>query len=145
MAARHLGPDVPLHFTAFHPDFKMRDVPPTPPATLSRARRIAMDVGLRYVYAGNVHDSDGQTTTCLGCGAPVIVRDWYVIERYALSDDGRCWRCRTPVPGRFAGPAGTWGPRRLSVRLQQAGAPRAASGAGPGQSGRPRTSAGWLW
>ena len=118
----HLGPDVPLHFTAFHPDFKMRDVPPTPPATLTRARRIALDLGLRYVYTGNVHDPDGQTTTCPGCGAAVIVRDWYVIEAYALGDDGRCRRCRTPVPGRFAGPAGTWGPRRLPVRLARAGA-----------------------
>jgi pyruvate formate lyase activating enzyme len=105
----HLGPDVPLHFTAFHPDFKMRDVPPTPPATLARARRIALHVGLRYVYTGNIHDPGGQTTSCPGCGAAVIVRDWYVIERYALGDDGRCRRCRTPLPGRFAGPAGTWG------------------------------------
>jgi pyruvate formate lyase activating enzyme len=117
----HLGPDVPLHFTAFHPDFKMRDVPPTPPATLTRARRIALDLGLRYVYTGNVHDRDGQTTTCPGCGAAVIVRDWYVIEAYALDADGRCRRCRTAVPGRFAGPAGTWGPRRLPVRLARAG------------------------
>jgi pyruvate formate lyase activating enzyme len=117
----HLGPDVPLHFTAFHPDFKMRDVPPTPPATLTRARRIALDLGLRYVYTGNVHDRDGQTTTCPGCGAAVIVRDWYVIEAYALDADGRCRRCRTRVPGRFAGPAGTWGPRRLPVRLARAG------------------------
>jgi pyruvate formate lyase activating enzyme len=118
----HLGRDVPLHFTAFHPDFKMRDVPPTPPATLTRARRIALDLGLRYVYTGNVHDPDGQTTTCPGCGAAVVVRDWYVIEAYALGDDGRCRRCRTPVPGRFAGPAGTWGSRRLPVRLARAGA-----------------------
>ena len=113
----HLGPDVPLHFTAFHPDFKMRDVPPTPPATLRRARRIALDLGLRYVYTGNVHDREGQSTTCPGCGAAVIVRDWYDIEAYALADDGRCRRCRTALPGRFAGPAGTWGPRRLPVRL----------------------------
>jgi pyruvate formate lyase activating enzyme len=112
----HLGPDVPLHFSAFHPDFKMRDVPPTPPATLRRARRIALDAGLRYVYTGNVHDSEGQTTTCPGCGGAVIVRDWYAIEAYGLGDDGRCRRCQTPVPGRFAGPVGSWGRRRLPVR-----------------------------
>jgi hypothetical protein len=127
----HLGPDVPLHFTAFHPDFKMRDVPPTPPATLTRARRIALDLGLRYVYTGNVHDPDGQTTTCPGCGEAVIVRDWYVIEAYALGGDGRCRRCRTPIPGRFAGPAGTWGPRRLPVRLAVA-----QQRAGPGHRNR---------
>ena len=113
----HLGPDVPLHFTAFHPDFKMRDVPPTPPATLRRARRIAIDRGLRYVYTGNVHDRDGQTTTCTGCGAALVVRDWYVIDGYALGDDGRCTRCGTSLPGRFDGPAGRWGSRRMPVRL----------------------------
>jgi pyruvate formate lyase activating enzyme len=113
----HLGPDVPLHFTAFHPDFKMRDVPHTPPATLSRARRIAREHGLRYVYTGNVHDPDGQTTTCPGCERPVIVRDWYVIKDYRLTDDGRCAHCGTSLPGRFDGPVGAWGPRRVPVRL----------------------------
>ena len=73
----HLGGDVPLHFTAFHPDYKMLDRPPTPPATLTRARRIAIDEGLQFVYTGNVHDADGGTTSCPGCGAAVIVRDWY--------------------------------------------------------------------
>jgi len=120
----HLGPDVPLHFSAFHPDFKMRDVPPTPPATLSRARRIAREHGLRYVYTGNVHDPDGQTTTCPGCGKPLIVRDWYVIEGYRVTDDGRCGYCDTPIPGRFDGPVGTWGSRRMPVRLAMS--PRSA-------------------
>jgi pyruvate formate lyase activating enzyme len=115
--AENLGPDVPLHFTAFHPDFKMREVPPTPPATLRRARRIAQRHGLRFVYTGNVHDSDGGRTTCPGCGAAVIERDWYVIGRYALTDDGRCTACGTPVPGRFAGPVGRWGARRLPVSV----------------------------
>jgi pyruvate formate lyase activating enzyme len=115
--ASHLGPDVPLHFTAFHPDFKMRDVPPTPPATLRRARRIALDHGLRYVYTGNVHDPDGQTTRCPSCGDAVVERNWYVIDGYRLSDDGRCDRCGTPLPGRYDGPVGDWGPRRLPVRL----------------------------
>jgi pyruvate formate lyase activating enzyme len=114
----HLGRDVPLHFTAFHPDFKMRDVPHTPPATLRRARRIALDQGLRHVYTGNVHDPDGQTTYCAGCGEPVIERDWYVINGYRLDDGGRCVRCGTALPGRYDGPVGAWGSRRLPVRLE---------------------------
>ncbi|GAA0925228.1 AmmeMemoRadiSam system radical SAM enzyme [Virgisporangium aurantiacum] len=115
--AEHLGPDVPLHFSAFHPDFKMRDIPRTPPQTLARARRIALDHGLKYVYTGNVHDPNGQTTTCGGCGEPVVVRDWYVINKYELTDAGACTRCGTTVPGRFDGPVGTWGARRLPVRI----------------------------
>jgi pyruvate formate lyase activating enzyme len=113
----HLGPDVPLHFTAFHPDFKMLDVPRTPPETLSRARRIAREAGMRYVYTGNVHDPDGQTTWCAGCGTPVIVRDWYDMLEYHLDDAGRCARCGAAMPGRFDGPVGRWGSRRLPVRL----------------------------
>jgi pyruvate formate lyase activating enzyme len=115
--ADNLGLDVPLHFTAFHPDFKMRDVPPTPPSTLSRARDIARRTGLRYVYTGNVHDADGGTTYCPGCGAGVVVRDWYVMRRYQLTDDGRCRSCGTEVPGRFDGPAGRWGARRLPLSV----------------------------
>jgi pyruvate formate lyase activating enzyme len=115
--AEHLGPDVPLHFTAFHPDWRMLDVPPTPPATLTRARQIARANGIRYAYTGNVHDPAGASTYCHGCGRRVIERDWYVIGDYRLDDDGRCRACGAPCPGRFAGPAGTWGPRRLPVRL----------------------------
>jgi pyruvate formate lyase activating enzyme len=115
--AAHLGPDVPLHFTAFHPDFKMRDVPPTPVATLRRARRIAHDAGLRHVYTGNVHDPEGQTTTCSSCGEALIVRDWYRIDRYAVSDSGHCNGCGASVPGVFEGPAGDWGPKRQPIRL----------------------------
>jgi pyruvate formate lyase activating enzyme len=118
--AEHLGTDVPLHFTAFHPDFKMRDVPPTPPATLRRARRIALEHGLRFVYTGNVHDADGGRTTCPGCGGAVVERDWYVIDRYRLTDDGHCRACGTAVPGRFDGPAGRWGARRLPVTMAPA-------------------------
>jgi pyruvate formate lyase activating enzyme len=113
----HLGPDVPMHFTAFHPDWKMTDVPPTPPATLARARAIARRNGVRYAYTGNVHDPAGGSTYCDACGLCVVERDWYVIGAYRLTDDGRCRRCGTPCAGRFAGPAGTWGPRRLPVRL----------------------------
>jgi pyruvate formate lyase activating enzyme len=118
--AEHLGPDVPLHFSAFHPDFKMRDVPRTPPATLRRARRIARDHGLRYVYTGNVHDPDGQTTDCPGCGAAVVVRDWYVMKSYDLTDSGACKRCGATLPGRFDGPVGRWGARRLPVTIPSA-------------------------
>src|SRR5689334_4498774 len=73
----HLGPDVPLHFTAFHPDWKMLDKPPTPPATLRTARAIARAAGLHHVYIGNVHDPEGDSTYCQACGAMLIGRDWY--------------------------------------------------------------------
>jgi pyruvate formate lyase activating enzyme len=125
--AEHLGPDVPLHFSAFHPDFKMRDVPRTPPATLARARRIAREHGLRHVYTGNVHDPDGQTTSCPSCAAPVVVRDWYVIDRYELTEAGQCRHCGTAVPGRYDGPVGGWGQRRLPVRVADPAPP----GTGP--------------
>ncbi len=115
--AERLGVDVPLHFTAFHPDYKMRDVPPTPPATLRRARRIALGNGLRHVYTGNVHDEDGGTTRCPSCGRAVVVRDWYVIRSYRVTDDGRCGECGASLPGRYDGPCGNWGARRLPVVL----------------------------
>lgn len=113
----HLGPDVPMHFTAFHPDFKMLDVPPTPPATLTLARKIAMASGVRYAYTGNVHDSTGSSTYCHACGLQLVERDWYVLGDYRLTDDARCERCGTPCPGRFEGRPGRWGPRRIPVRL----------------------------
>jgi len=112
-----LGPDVPVHFTAFHPDWKMLDVPPTPPATLRRARRIARAAGVRHVYTGNVRDPEGGVTSCSGCGREVIARDGYDIVAWALDDLGRCRACGTRCPGVFDGPAGTWGARRLPVRL----------------------------
>jgi pyruvate formate lyase activating enzyme len=115
----HLGPDVPLHFTAFHPDFKMTDIPSTPPSTLTRARHVAVQNGLRYVYTGNVHDADGGSTYCPGCGERVIERDWYELGEYALTDGGRCTRCDTQLPGRFGGPPGAWGARRVPVRLKE--------------------------
>ncbi|HSO96041.1 MAG TPA: AmmeMemoRadiSam system radical SAM enzyme [Acidimicrobiia bacterium] len=118
----HLGPDVPMHFTAFHPDFKMLDVEATPPATLSRARDLALANGVRYAYTGNVHDRDGGTTRCSGCGTALIERDWYQLGIYELTDDGRCRVCDTAVPGRFDGPAGTWGSRRRPIRLADLGA-----------------------
>jgi pyruvate formate lyase activating enzyme len=112
-----LGPDVPLHFTAFHPDWKMMDTPPTPPATLKRARRIAMRNGLHYVYTGNVHDEDGGSTYCHACGTRVIARDWYEIGAWSLSESGRCTKCDAQIPGVFRGRAGQWGRRRAPVRL----------------------------
>jgi pyruvate formate lyase activating enzyme len=98
---RELGPDVPLHFTAFHPDFKMTDVPPTPGSTLTGARRIAIDEGLKYVYTGNVHDREGGTTFCPACAAPLIVRDWHRIESYRVTAEGKCPDCAAAIPGRF--------------------------------------------
>jgi pyruvate formate lyase activating enzyme len=112
-----LGPDVPMHFTAFHPDFMMRDVPPTPPATLSRAREIALKNGVRYAYTGNVHDMAGGSTLCHGCGETLVARDWYVLRGWHLTDDGRCEKCGTPCAGVFDGPPGDWGAKRLPVRI----------------------------
>ena len=115
--AEHLGPDVPLHFTAFHPDWKMLDRPPTPPATLSRARRIALGNGLHHVYTGNVHDPDGDSTWCSGCGTLLIGRDWYRLEDWRLGPDGRCRACGQACPGVFEPRPGAWGRRRLPVQL----------------------------
>ena len=112
---------MPLHFSAFHPDYKMLDVPSTPAATLTRARRIALGNGLRYVYTGNVHDIEGDTTTCPGCGTEVVVRDWYEMCRYQLADDGTCRACGTQIPGVYDGPAGQWGRRFLPVSMAKAG------------------------
>ena len=118
---RELGPDVPLHFSAFHPDWRMKDVPATPPATLSQARRIALDAGLNYVFTGNVHDAEGGTTFCPNCHAGLIVRDWYDIRRYHLTPEGRCPHCQTAIAGRFGPTLGrdgkAFGPRRIPVRL----------------------------
>jgi pyruvate formate lyase activating enzyme len=113
----HLGPDVPIHFTAFHPDWKMRDRPPTPAATLRRAREIAIRNGIRYAYTGNIRDIDGGTTWCHGCGAALVVRDGYTILAWHLTADGRCERCGEGWSGVVDGPAGRWGAKRVPVRL----------------------------
>jgi len=112
-----LGPNVPLHFTAFHPDWKMMDRPRTPAATLSRARNIALANGLHHVYTGNVHDAAGASTYCSGCGQRVIERDWYEIGEWQLDATGRCLHCGAQLPGVFAGAAGLWGAKRVPVRL----------------------------
>lgn len=114
---RELGPDVPHHFTAFHPDWRMRDVPATPVETLMRAREIALAEGERFVYTGNVRNQTGDTTFCPRCGSAVIVRDGYRIESYKLTPAGACPGCGTTIPGRFAQRPGRFGARRVPVRL----------------------------
>jgi len=115
--AQNLGRDVPLHFTAFHPDWKMRDVPATPAATLTRAREIARRAGLHYVYTGNVHDEEGGSTYCPSCGEAVIVRDWYDIRGYHLTETGSCQHCGARVAGRYQKYEKPFGSRRIPVRL----------------------------
>ena len=117
--ARELGDEVPLHFTAFHPDFKLTGTPPTPPATLTRARRIAQGEGLKHVYTGNVHDREGGTTRCTGCGKPVIVRDWYEILDYRLDAHGACRDCGTPLAGRFSEFGKPFGAHRIPVAIHR--------------------------
>lgn len=118
--AEELGSHVPLHFSAFHPDWKMRDVPPTPTATLRRARDIALANGLRYVFTGNVHDPDGQTTWCHGCGARLVGRDGYTLTGWGLDETGRCCACGEACAGVFEATPGAWGSRRMPVRLGSA-------------------------
>ena len=114
--AENLGPDVPWHFTAFHPDFKMLNKPRTPRKTLDRARQIARSKGLHYVYTGNVHDPEGSSTWCPGCGQLIIERDWYELGEWNLID-GRCEFCGTSIPGQFEDRPGSWGATRRAVRL----------------------------
>jgi len=113
----NLGPDVPMHFTAFHPDWKMQDVPATPATILTRARRIAMQNGVRYAYTGNVHDENGGGTYCHQCGSRLIGRDWYVITEWNLDKNGKCPSCGTTCSGVFEAKPGDWGAKRLPVRL----------------------------
>ncbi len=115
--AAELGPDVPLHLSAFHPDHRMRHIPATPPETLTRARIRARAEGLRYVYTGNVHDADGDATLCPGCGRAAIRRDWYEIKEYGLDPTGRCTTCGARIPGVFDGGPGSWGRRRAPLDL----------------------------
>ena len=113
----NLGPEVPMHFTAFHPDWKMRDIHHTPAATLLQARDIAIKNGLHYVYVGNVHDKSGSSTYCHHCGQLLIGRDWYVLSDWNLSEAGDCTHCDTRCLGKFEGPPGNWGARRQPLRL----------------------------
>lgn len=113
----HLGTDVPMHFTAFHPDWKMRDIPPTPVSTLAMARDIAIKNGVHYAYTGNVHDSRGGSTWCPSCGELLIERDWYQLGAWSLTAEGNCSACGTHCAGVFEATPGTWGAKRLPVRM----------------------------
>jgi pyruvate formate lyase activating enzyme len=117
----NLGPMVPLHFTAFHPDFKMVDLPNTPARTLRRAREQALKAGLKHVYTGNVHDARGQSTYCPSCGEMLVERDWYALGTWNLDAAGRCRFCETPLPGHFEARPGNWGPRRERVNVASSG------------------------
>lgn len=112
-----LGADVPMHFSAFHPDWKMMDVPSTPRETLIRAREIAMKNGVHYAYTGNVHNEAGDSTYCHQCGERLIGRDWYVLTDWKLTADGKCASCGTPCAGVFEAAHGNWGAKRQPVRL----------------------------
>jgi pyruvate formate lyase activating enzyme len=113
----HLGPDVPMHFTAFHPDWKMREHAHTPASTLTRARRIAMENGVHFAYTGNVHDPSGSSTWCPGCGELLIERDWHRLGHWGLDPGGCCVSCGTKLPGHFAGQAEHLASRPMRVRL----------------------------
>lgn len=115
--ADELGITVPLHLSAFHPDHRLRDIPPTPPATLRRARDLALEAGLRFVYAGNVRERWGGDTTCPGCGTVVIARDGWRIEAWRMHA-GACSTCGAVIPGRFPAQPGGWRGAPRSVRLQ---------------------------
>ncbi len=117
--AQELGPDVPLHFTAFHPDWKMRDTPATPAETLQRSRAIAKSHGLRYVYTGNVHDLEGGSTWCSNCGNLLIGRDWYELKGWGLDAEGACAKCGTTTAGHFEARPGTWGRKRQPVAFRR--------------------------
>jgi pyruvate formate lyase activating enzyme len=112
-----LGADVPLHFSAFHPDYKMTNISATPAETLRRARKIAKSAGLLYVYTGNVHDHDGDSTYCPSCESALIERDWYEIDQYRVTPDGRCPDCDTSIAGCFEKFEGQFGRRRISVSV----------------------------
>jgi pyruvate formate lyase activating enzyme len=115
----HLGPDVPIHFSAFHPDYKMLDRPATSPATLALARKIAMKNGIRYAYTGNVQDEEGGSTYCHHCHEKLIGRDWYELSDWNLSADGRCRYCGWACAGVFEAQPGQWGARRAPVMLKK--------------------------
>lgn len=116
----HLGPDVPLHFTAFRPEWKMRDIPATPAHTLARARAIALEAGVHYAYTGNVHDPRGNSTFCHSCGELLIERDWHQMGRWNMSEQGSCPKCATPVAGVFEAQPGDWGAKRARVKFDKA-------------------------
>jgi pyruvate formate lyase activating enzyme len=113
-----LGPDVPMHFTVFHPDYKMLAKGETPAATVIRARNIAVKNGIRYAYTGNIHHVETGSTYCHGCGNQLIGRDWHMITEWHVTKDGRCENCGVACVGVFDGPPGTWGRRRVRINLK---------------------------
>jgi pyruvate formate lyase activating enzyme len=113
----NLGPDVPMHFTAFHPDWKMMDVPATPLATLIKARKIAIDNGVHYAYTGNVDYKLGENTYCHACGLRLIARDRYKLTEWKLDDSGSCIKCGAACAGVFDKKPGNWGNKRLPIQL----------------------------
>jgi len=113
----HLGPEVPMHFSAFFPHFKMMDTPSTPPGTLHRARRIALENGVRYAFTGNIDDAEGGSTWCHHCGEQLIGRRGYDLTHWGLTPPANCRNCGTPCAGVFEAEPGTWGSRRQPVRL----------------------------
>ena len=116
---QNLGRDVPMHFTAFHPDFRMRDHAPTRASTLTRARRIALAAGVHHAYTGNVYDPEGAQTLCHACGASLIEREGYTVTSWHLDDEGQCASCGTRCPGVFEPQPGHWGSRYAPVRLAE--------------------------
>lgn len=113
----HLGPDVPLHFSAFHADYKMMDKPSTPLETVVRAWRIARKNGVHHAYTGNVHHKETGSTYCPSCGLRLIGRDWYELSDWALNEDGCCSRCGATCAGVFETTPGAWGRKRQPVRI----------------------------
>ncbi|TXL02107.1 AmmeMemoRadiSam system radical SAM enzyme [Methylococcaceae bacterium HT1] len=113
----NLGSDVPMHFTAFHPDWKMQDKPSTPVSSLLMAREIALKNGVHYAYVGNVHDKAADSTYCHACGHLLIGRDWYQLSDWNLTESGACTACGTQCAGHFAAKPGDWGAKRLSVKM----------------------------
>ena len=114
---KELGPDVPLHFSAFHPDWKMMDKIATPAETLSRARNIALKNGVHYCFTGNVHDEKGESTYCHQCGETLIGRDWYVLTAWNIKE-GKCPKCGTACAGIFEDKPGDWGAKRQPIRIE---------------------------
>ncbi|MCC6511860.1 MAG: AmmeMemoRadiSam system radical SAM enzyme [Pirellulaceae bacterium] len=137
----HIGDEVPLHFSAFHPDFRMQDRGRTPPEKLAEAYEIARRTGLKYVYVGNVHDVERQSTYCSNCQQLLIERDWYQLGVYALDGD-RCRACQARIPGRFQAAAGTWGAKRQPVRIEQFASKESTMSTSQGPVAGPRPTAG---
>ncbi|MGD8317260.1 MAG: AmmeMemoRadiSam system radical SAM enzyme [Myxococcales bacterium] len=118
--AAELGPEVPVHFSAFHPSYRMRNVPPTPRSTLQRARAMAKEAGLHHVYTGNVHDPEGETTYCASCGEALIERSWYELRAWRL-EGSACPTCGASCAGVFESAPGAWGARRLAIKMAPSG------------------------